>query len=153
MTVQFQDMSGHLLVAEPPKHLENDFPVFFHNWTIDLNLVALDQSVSAKLNLTNSNISHVEFACEAFEVAIVLSTGEVIVYREAKNDDEAIPPQTLQDSQLMSLEHIQPLHGQKWAPFYMVIPRQNRRVSSCALSDIGESPVIASQQMTKMMTV
>jgi syntaxin-binding protein 5 len=83
-----------------------------------------------------ARIDSVHLARQSLECAVVLQTGEVVVYRLSSGPREDVPRQGISDKELIFLEHIPPCRGRRYYPFLMVVPEKGR-VTAFAISDIG----------------
>jgi hypothetical protein len=70
------------------------------------------------------------------EVGLVLSGGEVLVYRMA--DHQIATARQLPDKRLVSLEHVPVTDGLRFKPYFLV--KAESPVTAFTISDIGEHP-------------
>lgn len=99
------------------------------------------------MHIQNAQIASVHLATEVLECAIVLRTGEVVVYKLAGSGVPAGLPTTLEDPELLSLKHVPVGDGQQFYPQFMIMTGRGP-VSSCAISDIGMKPQVSESTPT-----
>jgi syntaxin-binding protein 5 len=84
-----------------------------------------------------ARIDDVQLATESLEVALVLSGGEVLLYR--MTDHQGAVGRELPDKQLVSLEHVPVAEGLRFKPYFLI--KAEAPVTAFSISDIGEHPV------------
>ncbi|KAI0275129.1 hypothetical protein BC834DRAFT_965566 [Gloeopeniophorella convolvens] len=136
LTVRFLDISVQLLIPTPSSPFTSAFPRVLPNLTIDVLALIGSPEVTAHTPpgfAEHARIEDVQFTGEALEVGIVLTGGEVVVYRmvDRQNPDA----RQLSDRQLVSLEHIPVAEGLRFKPYFMV--KAEAPLTALAMSDIG----------------
>lgn len=97
-----------------------------------------DSMVSRMLQESNSvTIDTIYLADESLEVAVVLNTGEVVLYRLKPESEEPPLYRQVPDQELAILEHIPRFSGQRFSSYYLLAPHRGR-LSACAISDVGK---------------
>ncbi|KAF9015685.1 WD40 containing snare-dependent exocytosis protein [Cyathus striatus] len=74
LSIRFHDMSSQLLMSQKTEPIQHHFPDSIQELVIDL------QPLLARKN-SNVSITGFEFAEESFEIAVALSSGEIVFYR------------------------------------------------------------------------
>ncbi|KAG6842463.1 hypothetical protein C0991_007593 [Blastosporella zonata] len=135
LTVCFDDMSAQLLVSQRPTPLQSHFPDPLTDLTIDLRPALLDSIVDSRTSslMERARIDTVYFATEALETTILLTSGEVILYRLSGPQQPAAHRES-QDKDLVILDHIPSQKG--FSPYLMLDPSLGP-AEACAVSDIG----------------
>lgn len=126
-----------LLIPKPPSPFTSAFPRSLSPLTIDVLALAGLSEVGAHLTSDFSErarITDVQLAVESLEVGLVLTGGEVLVYRIA--DHQSVTARQLPDKRLVSLEHIPVTDGLRFKPYFLV--KAESTVSAFAISDVGE---------------
>lgn len=136
LTVQFHDLSAPLLVGLKPKPINYDYPHPLTNLTINLESLLGDISVAKKLSSSISGIDAVHFSAEAQELAIVLLTGEIAVYRVPSNIVSPPSQDSPLNPELVLLTGVPPGES-AFDPFFLLCPGKGKAVA-CALCDVGE---------------
>ncbi|KAG6813211.1 hypothetical protein H0H92_013098 [Tricholoma furcatifolium] len=134
LTVCFDDISAQLLVGHPSP-LQANFPSAIPDLTIDLRPVLLDAVVVSRTSpmLTeHARIDSVYFATEALEVTVVLTSGEVILYR-LSGPRRSTTHREAADQELVVLDHISSDKG--FSPYLMLSPGLGP-AEACAVSDM-----------------
>ena len=85
-----------------------------------------------------ARIDDVQFATESLEVALILSGGEVLLYR--MTDRQSAVGKELPDKQLVSLEHVLVAEDLRFKPYFLI--KAEASVTAFSISDVGEYPVI-----------
>ncbi len=147
-------MSVQLLIAIRPDPVQYDFPTPLPRLTIDLSLLLLDPLVSMQISTTTAiplSIQSVLFSSESLESAIVLSTGNVLVFRLQDGQHDVPLYRECEDRELTCLEHLGVSAGYKYAPYFILSPSKGS-VTACAISDIGkQSTVVLAAAMTNVL--
>jgi len=86
--------------------------------------------------IENTRVQRVFFSLEALEVAVVLTSGEVILYRLRDETTVDVAPRALQDDQLLSLEHVAVAPDLRFKPYFMI--KSKGLVTTLAITDIGK---------------
>ncbi|KAK0466348.1 WD40 containing snare-dependent exocytosis protein [Desarmillaria tabescens] len=139
LSIRFYDMSVQLLIAVRPDPIQYDFPTPLPHLTMNLSLLLLDPLVSKQISTTTAaplSIQSILFSSESLEPAIVLSTGNVLVFRLQDGQRNAPPYRECEDRELTCLEHLSISAGYKYAPYAILSPNKGP-VTACAISDIG----------------
>lgn len=137
LTIRFLDVSVQLLIPKPPSPFTSAFPRSLPPLTIDVLALAGLSEIGAHLTSDFSErarINDVQLAIESLEVGLVLTGGEVLVYRMA--DHQSVTARQLPDKRLVSLEHIPVTDGLRFKPYFLV--KAESTVSAFAISDVGE---------------
>jgi syntaxin-binding protein 5 len=128
-----------LLIPAPPSPFTSAFPRPLPLLSIDILALAGFPEIATHLPSSfaeRARIDDVQLAIESLEVGIVLSRGEVLVYRMA--DRQSATPRQLPDKRLVSLEHVTVNDGLRFKPYFVV--KAESPVTSFAISDVGEYP-------------
>ncbi|KAG6879569.1 hypothetical protein C0992_001396 [Termitomyces sp. T32_za158] len=136
LTICFEDLSAQLLIVQRPTPLQTNFPKPFLDLIIDLRPVLLDPFVNSQTSpipMDHIRIDSVRFSIEALEAIVVLTTGEVILYRLSGPRKPGTHKDVL-DKELVVLEHIPSYRG--FSPFLMLSPELGP-TEAYAVSDIG----------------
>ncbi|KAG7452249.1 WD40 containing snare-dependent exocytosis protein [Guyanagaster necrorhizus] len=139
LTVRFYDISVQLLVAARPHPVQYDFPTPLPHLTMDLSFLVLDPWVFKQISTTTTaplSIQSVLFSSESLESAVVMSTGNVLVFRLKDEQDNLPPYRECEDRELTYLEHLGVSTGYKYAPYIILSPTKGP-TTACAISDIG----------------
>ncbi|KAJ3517877.1 hypothetical protein NLJ89_g226 [Agrocybe chaxingu] len=137
LTVRFYDMSANLLIpTSAASPLENEWPNPLPGLTICLSDLFDDASVAESLRLPveNAAIQSVQIAPDALECAIVLGSGEVLVYRSRSSVVSVTSPKVLADTEITSLEQIYSPATSRLRPFFM-LGADKGPVEACAISN------------------
>ncbi|KZV70969.1 hypothetical protein PENSPDRAFT_578479 [Peniophora sp. CONT] len=140
-TIRFLDVSVQLLVPPAGDLLVSPFPTTMPSLSIDPLSVLSHPSICDRYHINPQQlptVQSVQFLAEALEVAIVLSTGAVILYR-LNGSRMSSQERPLDDLELASLEHVPVSTGLRFHPILMVLPVEP--VSSFALTSIGFAAV------------
>lgn len=133
LRVRFFDASAQLLVGGELEALTRHFPDQLLGITVELKSV-WDELVSRGkcAGLELPAIQSVHFAAEAFEVATVLDTGEVVVHRYNT------PPTSSKavHSSDITLLHSSSIDDQSQLTPYFCLKNMGK-VEACSISDIG----------------
>ena len=138
LTVQFQDISVQLLI-NPDQSAINAFPRPLRDLTIDVASTLLDPLVLNRTSptiLSKACIDSVHLTPESLECAVVLQSGEVVIYRLASDPRDNVPYKVASDKELIILEHIPLCSGHRFYPFLMLVPGKGR-MTAFAFSSIG----------------
>jgi len=141
LTVQFQDISARLLLESQSSPIQTHFPHPLPYLTIDLKALLTDPVVSSRTPpnlLQDARINSVYVASESLECAVILQTGETVVYRLGSSPAEEVLYREASDKELVILEHIPRRRDRKFYPFLMLIPDKGA-LTAFALSDIGRT--------------
>jgi len=137
LTVQFSDLSAHLLVGIPPDPLQQHFPQQLHDLTIDVNRALLDPVLSKRITpelTSHPVIQSIHLAPETLECIVVFKSGEIFVYRlshSAGTDSRETP-----DVEILMLDYLIPLEKYRYSPFCMINAGKGA-VTASAICDIG----------------
>jgi syntaxin-binding protein 5 len=137
LTIRFLDISVQLLIPKPPHPFTSAFPRALPLLSIDVLALASLPEIAAHLSSDfgeKTRIIDVQLAVESLEVGLVLSGGEVLVYRMA--DRQGITARQLPDKRLVSLEHVPVADGLRFKPYFLVTAESP--VTAFAISDVGE---------------
>jgi hypothetical protein len=139
LNVQFFDISTQLTIPVEDGPLEHDWPEALPGLDIRLDEVFDDPAIADILSVPIDRVSihSAQFALEALECAVILSSGEVLIYHPAANRSAPAPSKILQDTEIMLLDHIYIPPGRRLVP-YFILAANKGPVETCALSDIGE---------------
>ncbi|KAI0308267.1 lethal giant larvae like, C-terminal-domain-containing protein [Multifurca ochricompacta] len=136
LSIRFLDVSVQLLIPTPPSPFTSAFPRVLPRLTIDVLALSGSPEVAAHLpsNFADrTRIDDVQLAVESLEIALVLSGGEVLVYRIA--DRQSVTARQLPDKHLVSLEHVPVTDGLRFQPYFLV--KSEGPVTAFAMSDVG----------------
>lgn len=136
-TIRFLDVSVQLLVPPAGELIVSPFPTTLPSLSIDPLSVLSHPSICDRYHINPQQlptVQDVQFLAEALEVAVVISTGAIILYRlnASRLSSEERP---VDDLELASLEHVPVSSGLRFHPFLMVLPVEP--VSSFAHTSIG----------------
>ena len=136
LTIRFLDISVQLLILKPPCPFTSAFPRFLPPLSIDILALAVSEIVAHVPSGYSKRvrINEVQLAIESLEVGLVLSGGEVLVYRMA--DHQNATARQLPDKRLVSLEHVSVGDGLRFKPYFMVTA--DSTVCAFSISDVGE---------------
>lgn len=135
LTVRFQDLSAQILVSSEASPLQRRFPNPLPTLTIDLSATLSDAAIATRTSvnfLDNAQIASAHLAAESLECAVVLRTGEVVLYRTIHAPVSPRP----EDEELISLQHIPDQSGFKFRPEFAILAAMGP-VTALAISDIG----------------
>ena len=136
-SVKFLDVSVQLLLPTTPSDFQA-FPRTMPWLEIRPNVLLRHPSVDSHIPLEVTKrmaVQAISFAEETSEVTIIFNTGHVIVYRLTSTEYNIHHQLVLDDSDLVSLEHIFMGDGLAFRPFFMVLPPAT--VSAYSHSEIG----------------
>lgn len=137
LTIRFLDVSVQLLIPKPPSPFTSAFPHTLPLLSIDVLALSGFPEIAAHLSPgygEKMRIIDVQLAVESLEVGLVLSGGEVLVYRMA--DDQGVTARQLPDKRLVSLEHVPVADGLRFKPYFLITAESP--VTAFAISDVGE---------------
>ncbi|KAI0778696.1 lethal giant larvae like, C-terminal-domain-containing protein [Trametes elegans] len=150
LSVRFLDVSPQLLVSTgQDAPLTSSFPSPIPRLTIELTPLLIDHSLglshasanSAEFDqcLSRERTDAVHFAPESLECVTVLRSGAIILHRlDDPGEEGTFGQRELQDEELVSLSHVRPRRGLRYAPVLGIKPDTTRGlVSACALTDVG----------------
>ena len=140
LSIRFLDVSVQLLIPSSSSHFTSAFPRALPDLSIDV-LALIGSPEIAALGLAScagqARIDDVQLATESLEVALVLSGGEVLLYRMI--DRQGTVEREILDKQLVSLEHVPVAEGLRFKPYLLV--KAEAPVTAFSISDVGEHPV------------
>lgn len=137
LTIRFLDISVQLLIPKSPDPFTSAFPRALPLLSIDVLALAGLPEIAAHLSSDldeKARIIDVQLAVESLEVGLVLSGGEVLVYRMA--DRQGVTARQLPDKRLVSLEHVPVADGLRFRPHFLITAESP--VTAFAISDVGE---------------
>lgn len=126
-----------LLIPKPPCPFTSAFPHTLPLLSIDILALAGLPEIEAHISSgfdEKARIIDVQLAVESLEVGLVLSGGEVLVYRMA--DRQSVTARQLPDKRLVSLEHVPVADGLRFKPYFLITAELP--VTAFAISDVGE---------------
>ena len=126
-----------LLIPKPPCPFTSEFPHTLPLLSIDILALAGLPEIESHLSSgfdEKARIIDVQLAVESLEVGLVLSGGEVLVYRMA--DRQSVTARQLPDKRLVSLEHVPVADGLRFKPYFLITAELP--VTAFAISDVGE---------------
>ncbi|KAI0257073.1 hypothetical protein BJV78DRAFT_1277663 [Lactifluus subvellereus] len=141
LSIRFLDISVQLLIPSSSSPFTSAFPRALLHLSVDVLALAGLPDIAAHLPSSFSEqvrIDDVQLAVESLEVALVLSGGEIMVYRMA--DRQSVTARQLPDKQLVSLEHVPVANGLCFKPYFLV--KAEAPVTAFAISDVDPSPRI-----------
>jgi syntaxin-binding protein 5 len=140
LSIRFLDVSVQLLIPSSSSPFTSAFPRALPDLSIDV-LALIGSPEIATHGLASfagqARIDDIQLATESLEVALVLSGGEVLLYRMM--DRQGTVERELLDKQLVSLEHVLVAEGLRFKPYFMI--KAEAPVTAFSISDIGEPPV------------
>ncbi|CAA7264832.1 unnamed protein product [Cyclocybe aegerita] len=139
LTVRFYDMSAYLLIpTSATSPLENEWPNPLPSLTIRLSELFDDASISKSLHLPveHAAIQSVQIAPDALECAIVLGSGDVLIYHSRSRLGSVTSSKVLAGTEITSLEQIYSPATSRLRPFFMLGAGKGP-VEACAISDTG----------------
>ncbi|PPQ63831.1 hypothetical protein CVT24_009781 [Panaeolus cyanescens] len=149
LTVRFFDVSPQLFIppSGPTLSLESEWPKPLSGLTIQLNDLLDDTSILECLLAPADRlaISSVHLAPEALECAIVLESGEVLVYH-SRNSSPPDPSKSMADTEIILLNQARSRAESRLVPFFMLVAGKGP-VEACAISDIGIYRILVSWKM------
>ena len=158
LSVQFFDISTQLTIPVDDGPLEHDWPKALPGLDIRLDDVFDDPAIADILSVPIDRVSiySAQVALEALECAVILSSGEILIYHPAMNRVPA-SPKILADTEIMLLDHIYIPPGRRLVP-YFILAATKGPVETCALSDIGDyvkfiKPLLGSNAFTGFLAV
>jgi len=137
LTVQFSDLSAHLLVGIPPDPLQQHFPQQLHDLTIDMNRALLDPVLSKRITpelTSHPVIQSIHLAPETLECIVVFKSGEIFVYRLSHS--AGTDSRETHDAEILMLDYLVPLEKSRYSPFCMINAGKGA-VTASAICDIG----------------
>lgn len=139
LSVQFFNISTQLTIPVEDEPLEHDWPEALPGLDIRLDDIFDDPAVADILSVPIDQVSihSAQVALEALECAVILSSGEVLIYHSVVNRAAPAPSKILADTEIMLLDHIYVPPGRRLVP-YFILSANKGPVETCALSDIGE---------------
>ncbi|KZP28851.1 hypothetical protein FIBSPDRAFT_816652 [Athelia psychrophila] len=134
--IQFHDISAQLLLSDGETHLERHFPDPLSALTIDLEPVLTDHSAIKHMAPTppsKVSISLVRIGAASLDCAVVLSTGELIMYQftDRTHQGKHRPPES---DELLILEHVPRLKSARYHPYFMLAAGLGT-ITACELCD------------------
>jgi syntaxin-binding protein 5 len=138
MTIRIQDLDAHLLTSSPEDPLPSSFPRLANELAIDVLELLADSAVSEHfppIVLQNVDIQSVQLSSYTLDVAIVLTTGEVIVYHL---DGSASDYWESVDNEVICVQHVVGSSARRFHPSLM-LRAQRGSVVAYSMSDIGSS--------------
>ncbi|KAH8835562.1 lethal giant larvae like, C-terminal-domain-containing protein [Flagelloscypha sp. PMI_526] len=132
LSIQFHDISSTLLAGIQPHSLQHDFPQPLPGLTIHVDSLLQDPALSKKVPTVNE-IEAVHVALEAQETAVVLHSGDIVLYRVPSSI--GMPDNDPVEEELILLRGV---HSPNLA-FQPVFALNAKRgsVTACAISDVG----------------
>jgi syntaxin-binding protein 5 len=137
LTIRFLDISVQLLIPKPPYPFTSAFPRTLPLLSIDVLALAGLPEIAAHISSgfgEKARVIDLQLAVESLEVGLVLSGGEVLVYRMA--DRQGVTARRLPDERLVSLEHVPVADGLRFKPYFLITAESP--VTAIAISDVGE---------------
>ncbi|THH21204.1 hypothetical protein EW146_g293 [Bondarzewia mesenterica] len=138
LSIRFLDVSVQLQIPSTSAPLTTAFPNYLPALTIDVLALLAFPAVASRVapGLVNrARVQDVQFTNESLEIAAILSSGDVIVYRLRDGPQDDVTHRQLQDKQLVLLEHVSVEEDLRYKPFFMVTSTVPS--TACAISDIG----------------
>ncbi|THH26967.1 hypothetical protein EUX98_g7215 [Antrodiella citrinella] len=135
LTIRFQDLSAQLLVSSDASPLQRSYPNPLPALTIDMKCVLGDPAIATRTSPTfidQAHIASMHLASESLECAVVLKTGDVVLYRLI----HAGGPHELKDEELVTLHHILAAPGYRFRPEFAIMAKMGP-ATAFAISDIG----------------
>ena len=139
LTIRFLDISVQLLIPKSPDPFTSAFPRALPLLSVDVLALAGFPEIAAHLSSgfrEKARIIDVQLAVESLEVGLVLSGGQVLVYR--MTDRQSVTARQLPDKRLVSLEHVPVADGLHFKPHFLITAESP--VTAFAISDVGEYP-------------
>jgi len=136
LTIRFLDISVQLLIPKPPYPFTSAFPRALPLLSIDVLALAGSPEIAAHVSSgfdEKVRILDVQLAAESLEVGVVLSGGEMLVYRMA--DRQGVTARQLPDKRLVSLEHVPVPDGLRFKPYFLITGESP--VTAFVISDVG----------------
>jgi hypothetical protein len=137
-------MSDQLLQETGGAPLKHDFPEAIDELEIDLRpILGLIDSERYPRQVHNpvKAVTEVHLAVGSMECAIVLSTGELFVYR-SRSTQTTQGANGFQDRELRSLTHISVESWRSFVPYFALIAPERGGVQTAAISEIGKEFLI-----------
>jgi syntaxin-binding protein 5 len=137
LIVEFLDISAQLLLSDNSKPVDVDFPSIIPDLAIDLFPILSDAAVVKATSpdfVNRARISSVCLAVESLECAVILQSGELVVYRLGPQQLAAYRESP--DKELIMLQHLPGLPDRRYHPYFALIPGRGQ-VTACRFSDIG----------------
>ena len=145
LTIRFRDLSAQLLVSSDTTPLRTYFPNPLPWLTIDVLSVLADPSVATRTSPKLVEEAHIvasHLALESLECAVVLRSGEIVVFRQGPSTRERPVQQLdLDDQELISTAHIPIIDEGIFRPLFVMLAGRGS-VTACCLADIGTLFVI-----------
>ncbi|KAH9081593.1 lethal giant larvae like, C-terminal-domain-containing protein [Lactarius deliciosus] len=140
LSIRFLDVSVQLLIPSSSSPFTSAFPRALPGLSIDvLAIIGSPEIVAHGLANTagQARIDDVQLATESLEVALVLSGGEVLLYR--MTDRQGAVAKELLDKKLVSLEHVPVAEGLRFKPYFLI--NAEGPVTAFSISDVGFAAV------------
>ncbi|KAF8506641.1 lethal giant larvae like, C-terminal-domain-containing protein [Russula emetica] len=140
LTIRFLDISVQLLIPKSPNPFTSAFPRTLPLLSIDVLALAGLPEIAAHLSSgfgEKARIIDVHLAVESLEVGLVVSGGEVLVYRMV--DRQGVTARQLPDERLVSLEHVPVADDLRFKPYFLITAESP--VIAFAISDVGFASV------------
>lgn len=137
LSIRFLDVSVQLLIPSSSSPFTSAFPRALPDLSIDvLALIGSPEIATHGLAscVGQARIDDIQFATESLEVALVLSGGEVLLYRMI--DRQGTVERELLDKQLVSLDHVPVAEGLRFKPYFMI--KAEAPATAFSISDVGE---------------
>ena len=126
-----------LLIPSSSSPFTSAFPRALPDLSIDVLTLLGSPEIATHGFSGQTRIDDVQLATESLEVALVLSGGEVLLYRII--DRQGTVEKGLPDKQLVSLEHLPVAEGLRFKPYFLI--KAEAPVTAFSISDVGEYPV------------
>ncbi|PPQ66367.1 hypothetical protein CVT26_011086 [Gymnopilus dilepis] len=138
LSVQFFDISTQLLIPSANNLVEHEWPEPLPALNIHLDELFDDPELVEYISSPPDKIAiqSVQVAPEALECAIALKSGEIVVCHPVSSRPGPSSPKVLGDTEILLLDHFEPLPGSVLTPFFLFAPGKGP-VETYALSDIG----------------
>jgi hypothetical protein len=153
-TVRFFDLSSTLLIPPENEPLKHAWPKPITSLTINLVDNLRTPGFAERLSTDPDQISvqSVQVATEALEVAILLSSGEVLIYNNATRMPVhgVSSPKQVSDKELVLIDPIPSAHQKRLKPFFMLCAGQSH-VQTFSLSDIGRFSTLSKKQYAQIV--
>ncbi|KAH9044417.1 lethal giant larvae like, C-terminal-domain-containing protein [Lactarius pseudohatsudake] len=140
LSIRFLDVSVQLLIPSSSSPFTSAFPRALPGLSIDvLAIIGSPEIVAHGLASTagQARIDDVQLATESLEVALVLSGGEVLLYK--MTDRQGAVARELLDKQLVSLEHVPVAEDLRFKPYFLI--KAEGPVTAFSISDVGFAAV------------
>ncbi|KAF8910138.1 lethal giant larvae like, C-terminal-domain-containing protein [Gymnopilus junonius] len=139
LSVRFFDISTQLLIPSPTTDLvEHEWPEPLPALNVHLDELFDDAELVEYISCPPDKIAiqSVQVATDALECAIALKSGEIVVCHPAFNRPVTSSPKVLSDTEIILLDHLEPLLGSRLTPSFIFAPGKGP-VETYALSDVG----------------